>query len=92
MQVIIDIPKEYVPKHQNIIDIRLHFIDGHICECDYPYKELPKVHGELKDISLFTKHPIWMENKRRTGEDDAVVLLWDILKAPTLIEADNGES
>lgn len=54
--------------------------------------KLPKGHGDLIDRKALTKYPpIWMEDKRRTGEADAVILLSDILKAEAIIEADKGE-
>ena len=32
MQIVIDIPESEIPKHQDSIDISLHFIDGKVCE------------------------------------------------------------
>ena len=49
MQIVIDIPSKEVPNKQEIIDINLHFIDGEVCECTYPYIVLPKEHGRLID-------------------------------------------
>lgn len=40
MKVIIEIPDNEVPTRQEYVEIGLHFIDGHICECTYPYQEL----------------------------------------------------
>lgn len=50
---------------------------------------LPKGHGDLIDRKELTKYPpIWVEDKRRTGEDDAVILLSDILKAEVIIKGE----
>lgn len=52
---------------------------------------LPKGHGDLIDRKEFTKYsPIWMEDKRRTGDDIPVILLDDILKVDAIIKADGG--
>lgn len=41
MVMMIEIPDAYIPKHQNIIDLRLHFKDGHIVDADgYGFREL----------------------------------------------------
>lgn len=32
MLVVIEVPDSEVPKHQKIIDIPLHFIDGNVCD------------------------------------------------------------
>ena len=42
MQIVINIPEEDVPRVQAIMTIDLHFIDGEVCECTYPYEVLPK--------------------------------------------------
>lgn len=49
MQIIIDIPDNEVPKRQEIVEIGLHFMDGELCECTYPFQVLPKGHGDLID-------------------------------------------
>lgn len=51
MQIVIDIPNADIPLKQDIITLDLHFIDGHICECAYPFKELLKGHGRLIDAN-----------------------------------------
>ncbi len=56
MQIVIDIPNSDIPLKQNIITLDLHFIDGHICECTYPFKELPKEHGKLIDEDELLSH------------------------------------
>lgn len=53
MQVVIEIPKESIPQNQEILIVDLHFIDGQICECNYPFQELPKNHGRLIDADDF---------------------------------------
>ena len=42
MRVVIDIPD--VPQGQEVVDVSMHVIDGHICECTYPFAEIPEVH------------------------------------------------
>lgn len=49
MQIVIDIPNSDIPSKQDVITLDLHFIDGHVCECTYPFKELLKGHGRLID-------------------------------------------
>lgn len=41
MKIVIDIPDEDLPNKQDIMEIDLHFIDGKVCECTYPYTVLP---------------------------------------------------
>lgn len=40
MKILIDIPDSDVPKKQELISVDLHFIDGKVCECTYPFEEL----------------------------------------------------
>ena len=49
MQIMIDIPDKDIPKRQDVLTVDFVFIDGHISQCDYPFQELPKGHGDLKD-------------------------------------------
>lgn len=40
--------------------ITLFFENGHVCKCNYPFKELPKRHGDLKDADkLKNTHLLW---------------------------------
>lgn len=55
MQIMIDIPDEKVPVTQELMYIGLHFIDGKVCECTYPYIVLPKDHGILIDAGALLK-------------------------------------
>lgn len=41
MQIVIDIPDSEIPTKQEIVSVDLHFIDGKICGCTYPFEELP---------------------------------------------------
>lgn len=50
MKIVVDIPDNEIPTKQDIVTVDLHFIDGKVCECDYPYMELPKGHREYNDI------------------------------------------
>ena len=93
MQILLDIPDEDVPNKQEIMDISLHFIEGEVCECSYPYIVLPKGHGRLIDVDVLTTS---LEEYRITAyseydEGRNQMLAWiceDILDAPTIIEAD----
>lgn len=38
MKLIIDIPNTSIPKTQDIIDIKVHFISGQVCACDFPFE------------------------------------------------------
>ena len=38
MKITINIPQEDIPDKQGIIWVDLHFIDGQVCECDYPFE------------------------------------------------------
>lgn len=40
MKVVIDIPDNEIPTKQDIISVDIHFMDGKIVECDYPFIEL----------------------------------------------------
>ena len=40
MQVVIDIPENEIPTKQDIISVAIHFMDGKIIECNYPFMEL----------------------------------------------------
>ena len=40
MKIIINIPDNEISKKQNILTVDLHFIDGKVCECTYPFQEL----------------------------------------------------
>ena len=51
MQIVINIPDKEIPTNQAIIEIGFHFIDGKVCECTYPFKQLPKGHGRLIILS-----------------------------------------
>ncbi len=82
MQIVIDIPNSDIPLKQNVIILDLHFIDGHICECTHPFKELPKKHGRLIDAdALFQdlrEHNIPFNNDINSA----------INVAPTILEAE----
>ena len=55
MKLLIDIPNADIPKTQDIVDISIHFIDGEVCECTYPFKVLPKGHGRLIDADKLNR-------------------------------------
>jgi len=80
MKIVIDIPNEEVPNKQEIIDVTLHFIDGEVCECTYPYIVLPKGHGALIDVDKII------------GKIHGVRSITAVLDAPTIIETDGGDT
>ena len=48
MQIVIDIPDELIPQKQEIESIDLHFIDGKLCACTYPFSESSDItNGEI---------------------------------------------
>lgn len=38
MKLMIEIPDNEIPTKQDILSVDLHFIDGTVCECDYPFE------------------------------------------------------
>lgn len=96
MQIAIDIPNKDIPKHQEVIDIRLHFIDGHIVDANgYGFVELPKDHGRLIDENVLINNlnRDFLTFERELCYDvepaNALAETFDIIKdAPTIIEAD----
>lgn len=95
MQIVIDIPNSDISLKQNVITLDLHFIDGHICECTYPFKELLKGHGRLIDADkLRATLRRWTEdewNQKASpvswayAYEDLIDLIDD---APTILEAE----
>jgi len=77
MHILIDVSDKEVPRKQDIINISLHFINGEVCECNYPYMVLPKVHGRLIDADDIDNHIIGHVDTR---------------SCPTIIEANKAES
>lgn len=53
MKLMINIPDKDIPPKQGILDISVHFIDGKVCECDYPFTQesetdiLDKIRAEI---------------------------------------------
>ena len=45
MKVVSEIPDREVPKHQDIIDVHISFVDGTISQCNYPFEVLSKEKG-----------------------------------------------
>ena len=83
MKIVIDIPDSKIPKEQELISVDLHFIDGKVCECTYPFEELPKGHGRLVDYD-------YMKMNAEEYGLSAVSLL-SYLKPKVLIEAGSGK-
>ena len=61
MKIVIDIPDDEIPKKQEYMGIGLHFIDGTVCKCTYPFSVLPKGHGDLIDRNKLEKDTEWDE-------------------------------
>ncbi len=40
MWIAIEIPDKDIPQRQDTIDVYLSFIDGQVCECNYPFSQL----------------------------------------------------
>ena len=91
MQIVIDVPEEDIPKHQDVIDIHLHFIDGHIVDADeYGFAELPKGHGDLIDRNDLLADSYCIDDW--SGNEVNIVDLMTVKMADTIIEADKAES
>lgn len=85
MQIVIDIPNSDIPLKQNVITLDLHFIDGHICECTYPFKELPKKHGRLIDEREVKKAQFIINDQWGSYP---VISLGNLNCVPTILEAE----
>ena len=91
MKIAIEISNKDIPKHQEIIDIRLHFIDGHVVEADgYGFEELPKGHGRLKDTDALLEKQYRIDNSATLSTRD-VINAEDVEDALTIIEADKED-
>ena len=93
MQILIEIPDSEIPKNQELVHLSLHFIDRHICECSYPYMELPKGHGDLIDRSnLISKGKCCCRIEFCSGScemcSDNCIEVGDIKREPIVIPAD----
>lgn len=86
MQIVIEIPDNEIPTKQDIVTVDLHFIDGKVCECDYPFMELPKGHGRLIDADKFDVYIL--KDKSEEFVNGAERVLAQIDDAPIVIEAD----
>ena len=47
-KIMIEIPDNEIPKNQEIITCDIHFVDGKVCECTYPFEEVNE--NELEEI------------------------------------------
>lgn len=45
MKLLIDIPDTDIPKTQDMLEIDIMFIDGHISQCTYPFEVLQEKTG-----------------------------------------------
>ena len=59
MKILIDIPDNEVPKKQDIVTIKLHFDNGHVCKCDYPsFQEVsPGVYKFVQNVIRSQEFP-----------------------------------
>ena len=78
MKLVIDIDDKDIPKRQDAMDIHILFIDGEVCDCDYPFIELSKGHGRLIDADVLTD-----------GFEDNYEFCEAVNATPTVIEADS---
>ena len=95
MQIVIDIPNSDISLKQNVITLDLHFIDGHICECTYPFKELLEGHGRLIDADALVA--VFKDMAKCEWNQKAFPISWayafedtidEIHGAPTILEAE----
>ena len=95
MRIVIEIPDKDIPKHQEAIDISLHFMNGKVCEAGgYGFEVLPKGHGRLIDADKL--HMDYCNDncgeRKCIDAMDRCVFIGAVLNAPTIIEADKAES
>lgn len=97
MQIVIDIPNSDISLKQNVITLDLHFIDGHICECTYPFKELLKGHGRLIDADALVV--VFKDMAKCEWNQKVSPISWayafedtidEIDNAPTILEAEES--
>lgn len=101
MQILLDIPDTKIPIERAMDTITLFFKNGHVYKCNYPFKELPKGHGRLKDEDEIIRA---IEDRVEfLRKNDAIFMRLrkdiDILgcipkircEVPTIIEADKEE-
>lgn len=69
MELIIKIPDDEIPKKQEIALIGLHFIDGKVCECTYPFEELKELKQNNTTKPVITKSDIEKANKIFNDKD-----------------------
>ena len=72
MQIVIDIPDSDIPKKQELISVDLHFINGKVCECTYPFEELTTPRsGRWKRVSMdkYVQHAMAFYRCSECGED-----------------------
>ena len=48
MKLVIDINDKDIPKRQDAMDIHILFIDGEVCDCDYPFQKFEEVLEDIK--------------------------------------------
>ena len=97
MQIVIDIPNSDISLKQNVITLDLHFIDEHICECTYPFKELLKGHGRLIDADALVA--VFKDMAKCEWNQKVSPISWayafedtidEIDNAPTILEAEES--
>ena len=99
MKIVIDIPDTDIPKQTTFISVYLKVTNGKICQCTYPFQELPKGHGRLidadealKGIDELLQSPWFKEDtliaQRYMKDAMVTVRTLCIFDAQTIIEAD----
>ena len=86
VRIVIEIPDNEIPTRQEIVEVGIHFIDGKVCECTYPFQELPKNHGDLIDRNKLLDCSYEIDSFYCLY--DLVVSVDDVKDAPTIIEAE----
>lgn len=69
MELIIKIPDDEIPKKQEIALIGLHFIDGKVCGCTYPFEELKELKQNNTTNPVITKSDIEKANEIFNDKD-----------------------
>ena len=62
MKIMIDIPDSEVPTSNELFLVSLQFIDGHVCECTYPFEELKAETCTVTEFAEWVATEIFDEN------------------------------
>ena len=87
MQILLNISDTEIPIERAMDTITLFFENGHVCKCNHPFKELPKGHGDLKDVNKL-KHAFIKWSMVVQGTFTVFDIANIVYNSPTIIEAD----